>query len=254
MDLPMHKSDIIKTSHAFFGRNGGVSTNIYSSLNCALSSGDAPENVAENRRRVAEKMMVENSNLVTLAQIHSNICLTITDITTLPHRQQADAMATNISGVALGILTADCAPVLLHDAKNNVIGAAHAGWKGAIAGVIENTIAAMLAIGAEKQHIAAVIGPCIAQNSYEVDADFRENFIQQKAEDSCWFDMGADSSHWQFDLAGFVMNRLVATGIGSYAIISEDTYSQPEHFFSYRRATHLAEADYGRQISAIALA
>lgn len=239
--------------HGFFTRNGGVSEGIYGSLNIGAGSDDAPQAVAENKRRVAEVMGVAPQNLLTLYQIHSDIVLTV-DAPFVGDRPQADGFVTATVGLALGILTADCAPVLFADAEAKVIGACHAGWKGAIADIPLRTVEAMEGLGAKRENITAVIGPCISQGSYEVDAKFRENFVQKDAKNDHFFTQNMQKNgHFFFDLPGYVKNGLVNCGIAKTNILAKDTCSNENAFFSYRRKTLRDEKDYGRQISVIVL-
>jgi polyphenol oxidase len=240
------------TPHGFLGRTGGVSSGIFSSLNVGLGSNDEKLNVQENRARALGSVL-PGASLVTLHQIHSNIAVNIEAPVANEARAQADGMATDKPGLALGILTADCAPVLFLDAKAGVIGAAHAGWKGALTGVLSATIAQMEVLGAKSQNIIAAIGPCIAQRSYEVNDIFRLNFETQDAAYERFFRSSTRVDHFQFDLEGFVALQLARCGITKVHATGEDTYAQPDCFFSYRRTTHAHEPDYGRQISLIAL-
>ncbi len=241
-------------AHGFFGRQGGVSQSLYASLNCGPGSGDERSHVLENRRRVLESLSKgAASALVTLYQIHSPRAVTVTtpwDIGAAPH---ADAMATNQSGVALGILTADCAPVLLADAEAKVIGAAHAGWKGAEGGVIAAVVETMTSLGARRERIRAAIGPCIAQANYEVGPEFYARFVEAEPGDARFFVPSKRRDHWQFDLEGFVARRLAQAGIGAVEPLSACTYAREADFFSFRRTTHRRQADYGRNLSAILL-
>jgi hypothetical protein len=236
-------------AHGFFGRTGGVSTGIYASLNCGPRSGDGPAAINENRKRVAEHL---GANLITLYQIHSDKAVTVT----APwgnDRPQADAMATATPGIALGILTADCAPVLLADAQAGVIGTAHAGWKGALGGVIESVLGAMETLGADRARIAAAIGPCIAQDSYEVGAEFRERFAEADSANTRFFCASDKEYHFRFDLENYVVHRLATAGVVNIEPLHADTCAREADFFSFRRTTHRGEPNYGRQISAIAL-
>jgi YfiH family protein len=238
-----------RIAHGFFGRPGGVSSGLYAGLNCGPGSGDDRAAVTENRRRAMEAL--GGATLVTAYQVHSATAVTVTapwDYADAPH---ADAMATNVPHIALGILTADCAPVLLADAEAGVIGAAHAGWKGAIGGVTDAAIAAMEALGAKRSRIAAVIGPCIAQASYEVDAGFRTRFQTAAADNDAFFTPGTRDGHFHFDLEAYVVRRLSAAGVSDIVPLHCDTYADSQSFFSFRRATHRGEADYGRDLSAI---
>ena len=233
-----------RLAHGFFGRSGGVSTGIYASLNCGAGSQDDPAHVAENKRRVTEKLGAQT--LLTLAQIHSVKVVTVSEPFTTP--PEADAMVTNRQGIALGILTADCAPVLFADADAGVIGAAHAGWKGAIGGVLENTVAAMEALGASRTEISVVIGPTIAQASYEVGEAFRQPFIAQDESNARFF----TEAHY-FDLPGYIAHRLTQMRLASVEDLAIDTYANEAEYFSYRRKTHRSDPDYGRQLSAMML-
>jgi hypothetical protein len=240
-------------AHGFFGREGGVSQGIYASLNCGPGSKDDPAAVAENRRRVADALAA-NTRLVSLSQIHSAI------VHTLPawgsadgKRLEGDGMVTATPGLGLGILTADCAPVLFADPKAGVIGAAHAGWKGALGGVLEATLEAMEKLGALRMRISAAIGPAISQQNYEVGADFRDRFLELGAKHRRFFVPADREGHYRFDLPGYVAHRLTQAGTGSVETLGICTYPAESGFFSFRRTTHAGEADYGRQISAITL-
>jgi len=236
-------------SHGFVGRTGGVSTGIFDSLNVGLGSSDDPVAVAENRARVVAAVM-PGAALTTAYQIHSPRVITVN--AALPQRPEGDALVTRAPGLLLGILTADCAPVLFADEAAGVIGAAHAGWKGALGGVTDATIAAMEALGAKRDNIAAAIGPCIARKSYEVDAGFIARFTDDDSANERFFMQGRAGHAW-FDLEAYVAHRLHAAGLKTVHLLGADTYSQPERFFSYRRTTHAGEPDYGRQISVIGL-
>ena len=246
------KSDALAgLPHGFFGRRGGVSTGIVAGLNVGLGSDDNPDAVAENRRR-ATAAIVPGGRLVTVHQVHSANAV-VADMFGDDARPHADALVTDRSGFVLGIVTADCAPVLLADVGTGVIGAAHAGWKGALGGVTDATIAAMEAIGARRERIAAAVGPCIARASYEVDAVFLTRFLDEDPANDRFFAGGARAGHHQFDLEAYVVHRLAAAGLGRVDALGEDTYAQADRYFSFRRATHAREPDYGRQISMIAL-
>ena len=238
-------------AHGFLGRRGGVSTGLMHGLNVGLGSEDDPAAVTENRAR-ARDAVLPGAVLVTPYQIHSAIALTVTEPWPDEDRPKADAVVTDRPGLLLGVLTADCAPVLLHDAHTGVIGAAHAGWRGAIDGVTDSTIAAMVALGASVDRIAAVVGPCIQQPSYEVDDKFEANFVMAETLNARFFHTGREGHAW-FDLSGYVVARLVAAGVTQAARLDEDTYTQPDRFYSFRRATHRGEPVYGRQISLIGL-
>lgn len=239
-------------AHGFLGRGGGVSTGAVAGLNVGIGSGDEPGLVAENRRRAADAVL-PGGRLVTVYQIHSALCRTVgAEPWPETARPEADALVTDRPGLVLGVLTADCAPVLLADHEAGVIGAAHAGWKGAIAGVTDATIAAMEALGARRECIVAAVGPCIGQRSYEVDEGFRARFAQADADNAQWFAAGR-AGHWQFDLEGYVAQRLRAARIAAVETLGLDTYPDEGRFYSFRRATHRGEPAYGRQISVISL-
>jgi polyphenol oxidase len=238
--------------HGFLGRRGGVSTGVVAGLNVGLGSGDDDTAVAENRRR-AGAAVLPGAPLVACYQVHSPDCVTVAEPWSNAERPQADALVTDRPGLLLAIVTADCTPVLLADREAGVIGAAHAGWKGAIAGVTDRTVAAMQALGARPERIVAAIGPTIAQASYEVDDGLRARFLAQDAANARFFAAGKPG-HWQFDLPGYVAGRLVRAGVGTVENLAFDTYAAPDRFFSFRRATHRGEPAYGRQMSLIGLA
>ena len=241
-------------AHGFFTCEGGVSTGIYASLNCGPGSNDAREAVIENRRIALSALARESdSTLVTLYQIHSGEAVIVDAPWTLGDPPKADAMATRMRGLALGILTADCAPVLLMDHDAGVIGAAHAGWRGALTGVIDSVVAAMESLGADRARIAAAIGPCISQRNYEVDDGFREKFLAAEAASERYFAAGKRAAHWQFDLEAYVTQRLTRAGVENALPLGACTYARESDFFSFRRNTHRGVPDYGRQISAIML-
>jgi YfiH family protein len=252
----MHALDIITADdlapvrHGFFTRRGGVSTGIYAGLNCGPGSGDAPEAVAENRARVARALGQNADRLATVHQVHSADVLTVTAPLLAP-RPKCDAMVTATPGVVLGVLTADCQPVLFADPDAGVIGAAHAGWKGALGGVLEATVDAMLALGATRQGIRAVVGPTIGPTAYEVGPEFRDRFMAQDADSAGFFTKGT-GDRWLFDLPRFGVSRLDKAGVAA-RWSGDCTFSDPDRFYSYRRTTHRGEADYGRLIAAIAL-
>ncbi len=237
--------------HGFLGRRGGLSRGVCAGLNVGLGSGDERETIHANRR-IAVEAVAPGSQLVTVHQVHSPLAVASVEPWPDDARPHADAVVTDRRGLALGILTADCAPVLFADPEARVIGAAHAGWKGAVGGIVEATLAAMESLGAERERIAAAVGPCIARRSYEVDELFIRRFAEEDEANERFFAPGRPGRH-QFDLEGYVVARLAAAGLGRVEAMGLDTYSQPDRFFSYRRATHLGEADYGRQISLIAL-
>jgi polyphenol oxidase len=239
--------------HCFFTRRGGVSTGLYSSLNCGYGSGDQPDNVRENRRRAAERFALGEGDLLTLHQVHSTDVLTVDGGRwTSPGAPKADALVTDRPGVALGVLAADCAPVLLADGDAQVIGAAHAGWKGALAGIVEATIVAMEKLGAKRERMQAAIGPCIGRESYEVGPEFPARFMAQDAGNDGFFRPAPRAGHFLFDLPGYLVNRMARIGV-TVTATGDDTLSGVDRFFSYRRNTLQGVRDYGRGLSAIAL-
>lgn len=243
--------------HGFFGRGGGASRGIYDSLNCGLGSGDDPAAVNENRGRVAESIGVMADKLVTLHQVHSPDCVRVTKPWSMEDRPKADALVTDVPGIAIAVLTADCAPVLFAGRKADgspVVGAAHAGWGGAIGGVLEATVKAMADMGVDPANIRAAIGPCIGPDSYEVKTDFRVKFIEQDPENVAFFVPATREGHLMFDLPAYVRRRLKLAGVGHVGGKGIDTCFNEEDYFSYRRSTHRAEPDYGRQASVIAIA
>ena len=237
--------------HGFLGRRGGVSQGAVAGLNCGIGSHDDPALVAQNRARAAAAVL-PGARLTAVYQVHSARCVTVTEPWSESARPEADALVTDRPGILLGIVTADCAPVLLADREAGVVGAAHAGWKGALAGVTDNTIAAMEALGARRAAIVAAIGPCIAQASYEVDEAFAARFDAADPATIRFFAPGT-AGHRQFDLEGYVALRLEAAGVGAVERLGLDTYADPSRFYSFRRATHHGEADYGRQLSLVGL-
>ncbi len=239
-------------THGFLGRAGGISKGIYAGLNIGLGSDDDRDTIMENRRCATDGVL-PGGTLVTVHQIHSADVVTVTEPLPLDQRPQADAMVTDQPNLLLGILTADCVPVLFHDPEAKVIGAAHAGWKGAIAGVTDNVITAMEKLGASRDHIACAIGPCIAQPSYEVDAAFRARFLDADAANDRFFAPGKPD-HFQFDIEDYVAARLQAAGMTKIDKLGLDTYALEHRYFSYRRSCHRGEAGYGRQISLIGMA
>lgn len=248
--LEILTSDAIPVRHGFFTRKGGASSGIFSGLNCGTGSSDLAEAVQINRTRVAEAMGLTLAELVTVHQVHSPDVVTVTAATDA--RVTADAMVTATPGLALGILTADCQPVLFSDPIAGVIGAAHAGWRGTRDGVLEATVAAMVALGATVGNIRAVIGPTISQAAYEVGPEFFESFTDDDRANARFFAQGK-GDRMLFDLPAFGLSRLRAAGVGRAEWTRHCTYADPHRFFSFRRTTHLREADYGRLISAIRL-
>lgn len=251
MTIETLKADALHgVTHGFFTRKGGTSSGIYEGLNCGVGSSDVAEHVTNNRTRVAAEMDVPALALVGVHQHHSADVAVITEPTS--ERPKADAMVTDQKDIALGILTADCQPVLFADKEAGVIGAAHAGWKGALNGVLSNTVAAMEQLGAKRGNIAAAIGPCISQSAYEVGPEFFEDFIAQDHSFTRFFAGGQDD-RMQFDLPGFGLHMLREAGVGVAEWIGHCTYQDAARFYSYRRTTHNNEPDYGRLISVIRL-
>jgi YfiH family protein len=251
MTLEIITSDVLGTvRHGFFTRRGGASSGIYAGLNCGAGSTDQSEIVAINRSRVATALQVPADHLVGVHQIHSADVLTLTKASI--DRPKADAMVTATKGIALSVLSADCQPVLFHDASAGVIGAAHAGWRGALDGVLDATIDAMIALGATRDAINAAVGPCISQRAYEVGPEFMDEFIDLDRENARFF-VGGAGDRMHFDLPGFGLHRLRQAGVGVAEWTRHCTYSDPDRFYSYRRSVHNKEADYGRLIAAITL-
>jgi YfiH family protein len=252
LDVP-NLSELPGIAHGFFGRTGGTSSGVYESLNCGPGSGDDRTNVIQNRCRALGVLTDQECRLVTLYQIHSAESVAVSNPWDIGNAPKADAMVADRAGIVLGILTADCAPVLLVDAEARVIGAAHAGWKGALAGVIERTIVLMEQLGAKRERISAAIGPCISQAAYEVGEEFRAVFDRHDAANTRFFLPAARTGHWQFDLPGYACACLHAAAVRNVAVLGNCTYAEAGNFYSFRRATHAGESDYGRQLSAIAL-
>ncbi|AXI55911.1 peptidoglycan editing factor PgeF [Sulfitobacter sp. JL08] len=236
--------------HGFFTRRGGASSGVFSGLNCGAGSSDQSDMVAINRARVADAMNVAHDHLVSVHQVHSTDVVTLTD--PLSEKPRADAMVTATPGLALSVLSADCQPVLFHDPKAGIIGAAHAGWRGALDGILEATIEAMEALGANRENINAAIGPCISQSAYEVGPDFLDEFLADDHDNARFFANGA-GDRMQFDLPAFGLHRLRRAGVGHAEWTRHCTYTDADRFFSYRRSVHAKEADYGRLIAAISL-
>jgi YfiH family protein len=242
--------DALPTRHGFFTRKGGASSGVFAGLNCGTGSSDQAEIVAINRARVAAAMEVGTEALVTVNQVHSPDVVTVTG--PLDGRPRADAMVTATPGVALAVLTADCQPVLFADARAGVVGAAHAGWRGALEGVLEATLDAMEALGARRADTVAVIGPCISQAAYEVGPEFLDSFRTEDPANTRFFSHGA-GDRMLFDLPGFGLHRLRAAGVGQAYWVRQCTYADSARFYSFRRTTHAGEQDYGRLISVIRL-
>jgi YfiH family protein len=239
--------------HAFFTRQGGVSQGIYASLNGGVGSADDPAAVAENRSRMASALGVRPNRLLSLYQIHSAEIVTVEAPWQAEERPRADGLVTRTPGIALAAASADCGPVLFADARAGVVGAAHAGWKGAFTGVLEATIARMEELGAARRDVVAVLGPTIGRDAYEVGPEFVDRFIERDARYDRFFRPSSRGGHALFDLPAFILHRLEAAGVGAAVSLGLCTYSDETRFFSYRRATHRGEPDYGRLLSAIAL-
>jgi hypothetical protein len=246
-------SELPGIRHAFFTRAGGVSSGVYESLNGGVGSDDAPEKVAENRARMAAGLGVSPERFLTCYQIHSPEVVVAERPWAATERPRADAIVTKVPALAIGISTADCGPVLLADAQARVIGAAHAGWRGALTGVIEAAIAALEKLGAERKRIVAAAGPMIRQPNYEVGQDLIDRFVAIEPSNVRFFKPAQSAGHAMFDLAGFIVSRLRRAGIEQIEDLGLCTYADAEQFYSYRRTTHRAEPDYGRHINAIAL-
>ena len=247
-------------AHGFFGRKGGVSTGTYASLNTGKGSQDNPDNVAENRKRVAGALGTSGANLLSLHQIHSTDVLIVDAPFHDPisgEAPKADGLVTKTPGLALSALAADCGPVLFCDPKARIIGACHAGWRGALAGITDETIKAMIAIGASRENIHAVLGPCISQDSYEVGHDYRDGFVAENEAHDRFFKLGSpqnpksDKPH--FDLKRFILAKLRSAGLTQIEALPDCSYAQPEDYFSYRYNSHQGISDYGRNISTIML-
>lgn len=247
------RSPSLPAPHGFFTRRGGVSTGPFASLNCSLSSRDARENVLENRARVARSLGTDPTYLVGCQQVHGTETVRVMAPWAPGSGPRADGMVTNRRGIALGVVTGDCAPVLLADTEAGVIGAAHAGWRGAVAGVLEATMAAMVALGAKGGRITAAIGPCIRQHSYEVGADLRDAVLRRDRADGRFFAPGRNDAHWQFDLPGYCAARLAAAGVAAPDVLPFDTLSDDARFYSHRRRTLAGGGPIGHQISVVTL-
>ncbi len=237
--------------HGFFTRQGGVSLGPYASLNCSLSSADDPAAVRENRARASRALGTDADNLVGLTQVHGIEVVVVEDPWPAGSGPRADALVCQTRGLALGIVTADCAPVLFADASAGVIGAAHAGWRGAVAGVLEATVVAMIGLGADPARIIAAIGPCIGQDSYEVGTDLHAAVLAVGAEGEAFLRPGRQG-HWQFDLPGYCAARLAHAGISAWRAVAADTCAEPDRFFSHRRRTLAGGGPIGHQISIVA--
>ena len=245
--------DAAGAAHGFFGRDGGVSTGVYASLNTGLGTNDSPQHVSENRARCAEALSIAPENLLTLHQVHSADCLIVKETWRPQDRPRADAMASDRPGIALGVLAADCMPFLFIDSEAGVVGAAHAGWRGALAGVLESTVATMTRLGAKPHRIDAALGPCMRQPNFEVGTDLLAAFTEKFPDAERFFAPGVSSVKRQFDLAGFGRWRLAESGVGTLEDLGLCTLAEPDRFFSYRASRRADAADYGRNLSVIAL-
>ncbi len=244
-----HSNLLAAVPHGFAGRRGGVSTGAFASLNVGSGSGEDDALVEVNRRRAADAVL-PGASLASVNQVHGPMCATVTQASAMDARPHADALVTDRPGLLLGIFTADCVPVLFADAGAAVVGAAHAGWKGALAGVTDTTIDAMVALGAQRERIVAAVGPCIARASYEVDRPLFDAFTAADRDNERFFIDGR-ANRWQFDLEAYVGARLAAAGLPRIELLGLDTYARDRDFFSYRRATHRGVPAYGRQLSMI---
>jgi len=240
-------------AHGFFTRNGGISQGIYAGLNTGIGSKDSREAVMENRGRAARILGVAPENLATPYQVHGTDAVVVAEAWGPGLGPKADAVVTNRPGLAVGVGAADCGPVLFADAAGGVVAAAHAGWKGALAGVLESTVAAMQRLGAARQRVVAVLGPTISGDAYEVGPEFAARFTEADADNARYFRPSERNGHFFFDLPAYILARLERAGVGAVGSVGLCTYSNETRFFSYRRATHRGEADYGRNLSAIAL-
>ena len=246
-------SKLARVRHAFFTREGGVSRGVYATLNGGVGSSDAPDNVAENRARMAAALGVGPDRFLTAYQIHSPGVVVADQPWTHESRPRADAIVTRTPRLAIGVSTADCGPLLFADAAAGVIGAAHAGWRGALTGVIESTVAAMEKLGAARARIVAALGPAIRQPNYEVGPEFVARFVAADADNARFFAPSERADHAMFDLAGYIADRIQRAGIVEFEDLALCNYADPERFFSYRRTTKRGELDYGRHVNAIAL-
>jgi YfiH family protein len=248
--VPSLTDPALLVPHGFFTREGGVSTGPYASLNCSLSGQDDPASVLENRARVARTLGAAPDRLVGLHQVHGDAVATVTTPWLPGEGPRADAMVTAVPGIALGIVTADCGPILFADAEARVVGAAHAGWRGAVGGVLEATVTAMVALGARPGRMVAVVGPCIRQLSYEVASDMRDAVLAEDPAHDSFFAPGSPD-RWMFDLAGYCAWRLTAAGVATVSVTAGDTAAEPDRFFSHRRRTLAGGGPIGHQISGI---
>jgi YfiH family protein len=251
--ITLARLDDGRVKHAFFTRRGGVSSGSFQSLNCGFGAGDEPDSVTRNREIAMARLGLPADRLATCYQIHSASVVIVESPWARGAAPRADGMVTGVPDIALGILTADCAPILFHDPVAGVIGAAHGGWRGAFAGIVEATVEQMEALGSVRSRIRAGIGPCIAQNSYEVGPEFPRQFLAEEAASTCYFAPAARPGHFMFDLPGYIEHRLARAGIAIVERSGHDTVAEDDRFFSYRRACLRGEPAYGRGLSAIVL-
>jgi len=251
--ITLARLDDGRVKHAFFTRRGGVSSGSFQSLNCGFGAGDEPDSVTRNREIAMARLGLPADRLATCYQIHSASVVAVESPWPREAAPRADGMVTRVPDIALGILTADCAPILFHDPVARVIGAAHGGWRGALAGIVEATVGQMEALGSVRSSIRAGIGPCIAQNSYEVGPEFPQQFLAEEAASACHFALAARPGHFMFDLPGYIEHRLARAGIAIVERSGHDTVAEDDRFFSYRRACLRGEPAYGRGLSAIVL-
>ena len=255
MSLPFQTHELLNlkgVTHGFFGREGGVSKGQYQSLNVGRGSNDNPDHVSENRRRVAAALGTSRDNLLSLSQVHSNNVLIVESAWDYNYRPEADGLVTTQAGLAISALAADCGPVLFCDPETRVIGACHAGWRGAVSGITDSTIKAMETCGATRKNIRAVLGPCISGPNYEVGQDFMDNVLALDADgEPCFHTPSGGKPH--FDLKAYLLLRLARAGLTQISALEDCTYAQPERYYSYRYNTHNNISDYGRQISSICL-
>jgi YfiH family protein len=251
--LTLNVLDSAAIRHAFFTREGGVSEGMFASLNCGFGSGDGPDNVARNRAIAMDRLGLAENRLVTCHQIHSAKILKVETPWRREDSPRADGMVTSVPGIALGVLAADCAPILFADPQAGIIGAAHGGWRGALDGVAEAAITAMVDEGAQANRIRAAIGPCIGRESYEVGPEFPPRFAAIDGDSGAFFVPAARPGHFRFDLGGYIEHRLGRLGLAAIERAPHDTVADPERFFSYRRACLTGERDYGRALAAIVL-
>jgi YfiH family protein len=251
--IQLDELDFDGIRHAFFTRRGGVSKGIYTSLNCGPGSHDDPNDVAANRARAMAALDMPAEALVTCYQIHSTDVITVNALPGTGEWPRGDALVTASTGVALGVSSADCAPILFADPHDRIIGAAHAGWRGALAGVMDTAVEAMIELGARADNITAAVGPCIGRESYEVGPEFPTPFLEQDQGNALFFSAAERTGHFMFDLSGYVSSRLARLGLGEVLRLDADTCKDEANFFSYRRSCHREQGDYGRMLSVITL-